>query len=65
MRKLFYVAALLGGSLLPMAPPAEAQRAVVMRPPVVVRSHPRRGRFFYRGRWYNHRRFRRGHWHYW
>lgn len=60
MRKLIFVAAVLGSSLLPMAPPAEAQRAVVVRP------HPaRRGRFFHRGRWYHHRRFRRGHWYYW
>ena len=60
MRKLIFITALLGGPLLPMAPPAEAQRAVVVRP------HPaRRGRFFHRGRWYNHRRFRRGHWYYW
>jgi len=59
MRKLIFVAALLGG-LLPMAPPAEAQRVVVVRP------HPvRRGRWFHRGRWYNHRRFRGGHWVYW
>lgn len=60
MRKLIFVAALSGGWLLPMAPPAEAQRAVVVRP------HPaRRGRFLHRGRWYNHRRFQRGHWVYW
>jgi len=61
MRKLIFAAALLGGSLLPLAPPAEAQRAVMVRP------HPahRRGRFMHRGRWYNHRRFRGGHWVYW
>jgi hypothetical protein len=60
MRKIILAAAMLGGSLLPMAPPAEAQRVVVVRP------HPaRRGRFFHRGRWYNHRRFRGGRWFYW
>jgi hypothetical protein len=60
MRKLICVAALLGGTLLPMAPPAAAQRVVA------VRRHPaRRGRFVHRGRWYSHRRFRRGRWHYW
>ena len=62
MRKLIYIAALLGGSLLPMAPPAEAQRAVVVRP---HRTRVRRRRYFHRGRWYSHRRFRRGHWVYW
>ena len=60
MRKLIFVAAVLGGSFLPMAPPAEAQRVVVVSP------HPaRRGRFFHRGRWYHHRRFQRGRWYYW
>ena len=60
MRKLIFVAAVLGGSLLPMAPPAEAQSVVVVKP------HPaRRGRFFHHGRWYNHRRFRGGRWFYW
>jgi hypothetical protein len=63
MRKLIFAVGLLGGSLLPMAPPAEAQRMVVVRP---VRPHPaRRGRWHYRGRWYNHRRFRNGRWFYW
>jgi hypothetical protein len=63
MRKLIFAGVLLGGSLLPMAPPAQAQRGGV----VVVRPHParRRGRFFYRGRWYSHRRFRHGRWFYW
>jgi hypothetical protein len=60
MRKLIFVAALVGGSLLPMTPPAQAQSVVVVRP-----RPTRRGRFFYRGRWYNHRRFRRGRWVYW
>jgi hypothetical protein len=59
MRKLVFAAALLGGSLLPIAPPAEAQRVAVVRP------HPARGRFFYRGHWYNHRRLRHGRWNYW
>jgi hypothetical protein len=60
MRKLICVAALLGGMLPLMPPRAEAQHVVVVRP------HPvRRGRFFHRGRWYNHRRFRRGTWFYW
>jgi hypothetical protein len=63
MRKLILAATLLGGSMLPLAPPAAAQRTVV-----VTRHRPvrvRRGRFFHRGRWYHHRRFRRGHWVYW
>ena len=64
MRKLFLAATLLGGLLLPMAPPAEAQRTVV-----VTSRHPRgrvhRGRWRHRGRWYNHRQFRRGRWVYW
>ena len=60
MRKLIFAAALLSGSFLPMAPTAQAQRAVVVRP------HPaRRGRFFHGGHWYNHRRMRGGHWVYW
>ena len=60
MRKLIFIAALLGGSLLPTEPPGEAQHGVVVRP------HPaHRGRFFHHGRWYNHRRFQRGHWFYW
>ena len=66
MRKLLFAGVLLGGSLLPMATPAEAQRVVVVRPHPVVRPRPvRRGRFFYRGRWYSHRRFRNGRWFYW
>src|SRR5262249_4838096 len=60
MRKLICLAAVLGGSLLPMAPPAEAQRALVVRPPP---GHL--VRFSHRGRWYNHRRFRGGHWFHW
>jgi hypothetical protein len=60
MRKLI-LAALLGVSLLPMAPPAEAQVVVTSR-------HPRR---FHRGRWrhgrvwYTHRAWRGGRWVYW
>ena len=64
MRKLILAATLLGGFLLPMAPPAEAQRTVIVthhrRP---VRVH--RGRWRHRGRWYTHRRFTRGRWVYW
>ena len=65
MRKLICVAALLGGSMLPMVPSIVAQ-VVVHRPgrTVVVRSRPR-GRFRHRGRWYSHRARRRGHWVYW
>jgi hypothetical protein len=62
MRKLILAATLLGGSMLPLAPPAEAQRTVVVHHRPV---HVRRGRFFHRGRWYNHRRMRRGRWVYW
>ena len=58
MRKLILLA-LLGGSLLPVVPPAEAQRAVFARPRPV-----RRGRYFYRGRWYNRRVFHRGRWYF-
>ena len=59
MRKLIYVGVLLGGMLLPMVPPAQAQRTVVVTP------HPvRRGLYFYRGHWYNHRFFHRGRWWY-
>jgi len=65
MRKLLWIAALVGGSLLPMAPPAQAQRAVVVSPRPVRRGRWHRGRYWHRGRWYNHRRFRRGHWVYW
>jgi hypothetical protein len=59
MRRLI-LAALLGVSLLPMAPPAEAQV-------VVMRRHPgfHRGRFHHRGVWYNHRAWRGGRWRYW
>jgi hypothetical protein len=62
MWKRIFIAALLGASLLPMAPPAQAQRRGV-----VVGPHPawRRGRFSHRGRWYSHRSFRRGRWVYW
>lgn len=57
MRKLFLAAALIGSSLLPMAPLAEAQRVVVVRP------HPwHRGMWFHRGRWYRTRFMRRGVW---
>jgi hypothetical protein len=63
MRKRICVAALLGGWLLPMTPLAEAQRPVAVRPHPAFRGH--RGRFFYRGRWYNHRGLRRGRWYYW
>ncbi len=60
MRKLFCLAAVLGGMLVPVAPPVLAQPVVVFRP------HPaHRGRFFHRGHWYNHRAMRRGHWAYW
>jgi hypothetical protein len=64
MRKLILAATLLGGFLLPMAPPAEAQRTVI------VKTHPtrgrvHRGRWRHGGRWYNHRRFHRGRWVYW
>ena len=63
MKKLICIAALLGGSLLPMVPPATAQ-VIVHRPgrTVVV---GRRGRFMHRGRWYRHRAWRRGRWVYW
>lgn len=60
MRKLAFIAALLGGSLLPIATPAVA--AVV-----VTRAHPAyhpRGRYYYRGRYYSHRYYNRGHWYY-
>ena len=68
MWKRILIAALLGASLLPMAPPAQAQRRVV-----VVGGHPgwhrgrwhHRGRWRHRGRWYSHRAFRRGRWVYW
>lgn len=58
MRKLI-LAVLLGVSVLPIAPPAEAQV-------VVMRRHPaQRGRFSHRGRWYSHRAWRGGRWRYW
>jgi len=70
MRKLI-LAALLGSSLLPMAPPAEAQ-VVVMRPhpgfhPAFHRGPAtfHRGPFFHRGMWFNHRAWRGGRWRYW
>jgi hypothetical protein len=63
MRKLILAATLLGGFLLPMAPPAEAQRTVVVHSRHPGRVH--RGRWRHRGRWYNHRSFRRGRWVYW
>lgn len=59
MRKLVCVAALLGGSLLPIVTPAVAA--------VITRSHPAfhpRGRYHYRGRYYDHRYFYRGRWYY-
>lgn len=66
MRKLACIAALLSGSLLPMAPPAVAQ-VVVHKPghTMVFRNRRDARRFFHRGRWYSHRAFRRGKWVYW
>jgi hypothetical protein len=69
MKKLIGIAALLGGSLLPMVPSATAQ-VIVHRPGRTVVVGPRgrsvrRGRFMHRGRWYGHRRWRRGRWVYW
>jgi hypothetical protein len=58
MRKLL-LAALLGVSVLPIAPPIEAQ-VVIVGP---HRVH--RGRYFHRGRWWGHRAWRGGRWRYW
>ena len=66
MKKFICLAALLSGSLVPMVPPAEAQ--VVVHKPGQTHVFPNRRaarRYFRRGRWYNHRAWRRGHWVYW
>lgn len=66
MKKLICLAALLGGSFLPMVPPAQAQ--VVVRKPGQTHIFPNRRsarRYFRRGRWYSHRAWRHGHWVYW
>jgi hypothetical protein len=56
MRKLLYVAALLGGSLLPLAQPVAVAAPVVTRPHHnYYRHHYYRHpshRYYYRGRWY-------------
>lgn len=56
MRKLLYVAALLGGSLLPLAQPAGAAPPVVTGPHHNYYRHhyrhPYHHRYYYRGRWY-------------
>jgi len=66
MRKLISIAVLLGGSLLPMVPPAVAQ-VVVHKPgrTMVFRNRRAARRYFRRGRWYSHRAWRHGHWVYW
>jgi len=63
MRKLLCVAALLGGSLLPLAPTAVGAPVVVPRPTGVVVTGPHH-RYYHNGRYYNHRYYHRGHWYY-
>ena len=62
MRKLLCVAALFGGSLLPLAPTAVGAPVVVTRPTVVVTGPHHR--YYHNGRYYNHRYYHRGHWYY-
>jgi hypothetical protein len=68
MRKLICVATLLGSSLLPMIPPAEAQQVVVKRPghTLVFRNRRAARRYFRRSRWTpRHHAWRGGRWVYW
>jgi hypothetical protein len=62
MRKLLSVAALLGGSLLPLMP-AVAAPVVVPMPTGGVVTGPHH-RYYHNGRYYNHRYYHRGHWYY-
>lgn len=65
MRKLVCLAALVGSSLLPMAPPAAAQ-VIIAKPgqTLVFRNRRDARRFFRRNRFQNRRYFYRGRW-YW
>ena len=66
MKKLVCLATLLGGSLLPMVPPAAAQ-VVVHKPghTMVFQNRRTARRYFRHGRWYSHRARRNGRWVYW
>ena len=63
MRKLLCVAALLGGSLLPLVSTAVGAPPVVVTRPTVVVTGPHH-RYYHNGRYYNHRYSHRGHWYY-